>query len=100
VHVGRLSIDVPHRRAQWGGQPLALSAKEFGLLLELASDPGAVRTKRDLLYRVWEFPGSVRTRTVDSHASRLRRKLIAAGAPRELVQNVWGEGYRLEVGRG
>lgn len=97
VCVGMLTLDVPFRRADWAGQPLRLSAKEFALLLELATEPGAVRTKRDLLARIWEFPNNVRTRTVDTHASRLRRKLTAAGAPVEVVQNVWGEGYRLGI---
>ena len=39
----------------------------------------------------------LQTRTVDSHASRLRRKLIVAGAPGDPVVNAWGRGYRLEI---
>ena len=49
----------------------------------------------DLLRRVWGYAGRARTRTVDSHASRLRNKLRAAGAELPHVINVWGRGYRL-----
>jgi DNA-binding response OmpR family regulator len=98
LRVGQLVVDVARRSASYAGEPLPLAAKEFGLLVELAADPGAVRTKQELLLRVWDCPSSLRTRTVDSHASRLRRKLVAAGAPADPVVNCWGRGYRLEVG--
>ncbi len=52
-------------------------------------------TKDELLRTVWDFRSSGRTRTLDSHASRLRRKLRAVDAGAELVVNVWGVGYRL-----
>jgi DNA-binding response OmpR family regulator len=54
-----------------------------------------VFTKLELLQEVWGYRLSARTRTLDSHASRLRRKLREAGAEVELVDNVWGVGYRL-----
>jgi len=60
----------------------------------LMSDPRYVFTKEDLLRDVWGFRSLGRTRTLDSHASRLRRKLVAAGAG-TVVVNVWGVGYRL-----
>jgi two-component system phosphate regulon response regulator PhoB len=99
LHVGELVVDVAAGVASYGGRRLELPGKEFALLAELASEPGALRTKQELLARVWEWPGSVQTRTVDSHASRLRRKLVAAGAPGDPVVNSWGRGYRLELGR-
>ena len=49
----------------------------------------------ELLYEVWEYRAPARTRTLDSHASRLRRKLREAGPGQSLVENVWGVGYRL-----
>ena len=52
-------------------------------------------TKAELLRDVWGYRVAGRTRTLDSHASRLRRKLRDAGATVELVDNVWGVGYRL-----
>ena len=71
------------------------SGKEFELLARLAEDPQRVFPKQELLRDVWGFRSpSARTRTLDSHASRLRRKLgTAGGGP--YVLNVWGVGYRL-----
>jgi two-component system phosphate regulon response regulator PhoB len=97
IAVGSLEIDIGSRRATFAGVDLGLSGKEFDLLVELASAPGVVRTKAELLRRVWDSPSTLRTRTVDSHASRLRRKLVVAGAPGDPVANTWGRGYRLEL---
>jgi DNA-binding response OmpR family regulator len=70
-----------------------LANKEFSLLRTLAAEPTRVFTKEELLRDVWGFRSMGRTRTLDSHASRLRRKLD----PRDgrYVINVWGVGYRL-----
>jgi DNA-binding response OmpR family regulator len=54
-----------------------------------------VFTKEHLLREVWDFRSLGRTRTLDSHASRLRRKLSAAANEGPFVLNVWGVGYRL-----
>lgn len=95
IRVGQLSIDRHSRRATMGGRVLDLSAKEFALLAALAKDPTRVLTKGELLRDVWGYRAAARTRTVDSHASRLRRKLAAQGAGERWVVNVWGIGYRL-----
>lgn len=95
LRVGALSIDRHARRATVGGHVLELSAKEFALLSMLARDPTRVHTKDELLRDVWGYRGVGRTRTVDSHASRLRRKLAAQGAGHGWIANVWGVGYRL-----
>ncbi len=63
--------------------------------MQLASDPNRVFGKDELLRDVWGYSGRLVTRTVDSHASRLRNKLRAAGAEIPYVINVWGRGYRL-----
>jgi DNA-binding response OmpR family regulator len=73
---------------------VSLAAKEYELLLQLMTDATRVFTKEQLLRDVWGFRSLGRTRTLDSHASRLRRKLAAAGAG-SVVVNVWGVGYRL-----
>jgi DNA-binding response OmpR family regulator len=70
-----------------------LANKEFSLLCTLASDPTRVFTKEELLRDVWGFRSMGRTRTLDSHASRLRRKLDPEHG--RFVINVWGVGYRL-----
>ncbi len=76
------------------GERVQLSAKEYDLLVALAEDPERVYRKEELLRNVWGFRSLGRTRTLDSHASRLRRKLNNGGEP-TYVLNVWGVGYRL-----
>jgi DNA-binding response OmpR family regulator len=93
VRVGELTIDPATRAVRLDGEPVQLSAKEFGLLYALASDPGRVHPKGELLRDVWGYLASGTTRTVDTHACRLRRKLSAGG--RDFVVNVRGVGYRL-----
>jgi DNA-binding response OmpR family regulator len=93
-HIGPLTIDVPGREVRIGDRPVDLSAKEYELLLALSSDPTRVFTREELLRDVWGFRSGCRTRTLDSHAHRLRRKLSPSGALK-LVVNVWGVGYRL-----
>lgn len=93
VVVGDLLIDRAARRVTVGGVPVALAAKEYELLVKLAGEPSRVFTKEQLLREVWGFRSLGRTRTLDSHASRLRRKLATAGG--DFVRNVWGVGYSL-----
>jgi len=93
--VGALSVDHRTREVRIGEQPIALATKEYELLQSLITDPTRVFTKEELLREVWHTHGYTRTRTLDSHASRLRQKLAAANPGRSLVINVWGVGYRL-----
>jgi DNA-binding response OmpR family regulator len=95
VVAGPLRIDRRARTVSVSGACIYLSQKEYELLLRLASEPERVFTKDELLRDVWGFRTRSRTRTLDAHASRLRRKLRAADASAELVNNVWGVGYRL-----
>jgi len=98
ISIGPLAIDRVRRVAFWDTVSLPLTRLEFDLLAALAERPGEVHTKSDLLRTVWGYVGRTsRTRTVDSHASRLRRALHAAGASGATVVNVWGIGYRLCV---
>jgi DNA-binding response OmpR family regulator len=89
-----LEIDLASRVVRVAGAAVALSAKEFDLLVALAEDPERVYKKEELLRDVWGFRSLGRTRTLDSHASRLRRKLNLNGEAAYVV-NVWGVGYRL-----
>ena len=93
VEAGPIRIDRATRRVSVNETAVHLSGKEYELLLALAADPTRVYTKEQLLRDVWGFRSIGRTRTLDSHASRLRRKLAAAGA--DAVGNVWGVGYKL-----
>ena len=91
---GPITIDRPTRRVTVAGRRVELAGKEYELLLKLAADATRVFAKDELLRDVWGFRSPGRTRTLDSHASRLRRKLAAAGGGPYVV-NVWGVGYRL-----
>jgi DNA-binding response OmpR family regulator len=91
---GPIAADLATRRVTVDGKPVRLAGKEYELLLKLMTDPTRVFTKEQLLREVWGFRSLGRTRTLDSHASRLRRKLDAA-VQGEYVLNVWGVGYRL-----
>jgi DNA-binding response OmpR family regulator len=94
VDIGPIRIDRPARTVSVGGMRVAVAGKEYELLLRLAADPRRVFTKEQLLREVWGFRALGRTRTLDSHASRLRRKLQAV-ADGPFVVNVWGVGYKL-----
>lgn len=91
---GPIVADLASRSVKLDGLPVVLAGKEYELLLKLMTDPARVFTKEQLLREVWGFRSLGRTRTLDSHASRLRRKLAAVG-PGTFVVNVWGVGYRL-----
>lgn len=95
VEVPPISIDVRTRIARVNGRRLQLAQKEYELLLCLAREPDRVFTKAELMEQVWGYRIVGRTRTLDSHASRLRRKLREAGATEGMVENDWGVGYRL-----
>jgi DNA-binding response OmpR family regulator len=76
------------------GRDVFLSQKELALLVKLASDPDRVFTREQLLRDVWGYRSWAPTRTVESHASRVRCKLAAAGLGGWIV-NAWGVGYKL-----
>jgi DNA-binding response OmpR family regulator len=89
LEAGELVVDRRTRRVLVRDRLVSLSAKEFDLLARLASEPNRVFTKEILLREVWGFRALGRTRTLESHASRLRRKLNVADEDRYVV-NVWG----------
>jgi DNA-binding response OmpR family regulator len=94
LRVGGLVIDHAGQEVRYAGRPIELSRMEWALLTHLAGDPQRVFTKRELLRDVWGYKAEGSTRTLDTHAGRLRRKLESAGAP-GYVLNCRGVGYRL-----
>lgn len=96
LRVGELELDPAAREVRLRGRRIDLSQKEFALLRALAAEPTRVLTKEELLRDVWGFRTLGNTRTLDSHACRLRHKLGADGD--RFVVNVWGVGYRLVDG--
>jgi DNA-binding response OmpR family regulator len=89
--VGPVRIDRSGRRVHVDGVDVHLTPTEFDLLVCLASAPGTVHTREQLLAEVWDWPDAAGTRTVDSHVKSLRGKIGA-----ELVRTVHGVGYALE----
>jgi DNA-binding response OmpR family regulator len=94
---GPIRVDLATRTVMVCGRCVRLAGKEYELLLKLMTDPDRVFTKEQLLREVWGFMSLGRTRTLDSHASRLRRKLQEVDEG-PFVVNVWGVGYRLLTG--
>ena len=94
IEVGALRIDAIARAVRVGETTIDLAAKEYDLLVHLAGEPTRLFTKAELLRDVWGFRAQGRTRTLDTHACRLRNKLTDAGHGR-FIENVWGVGYRL-----
>ena len=93
LRAGPLEVDPPSREVRLHGERVALSQKEFALLRTLVAEPTRVFTKDELLRTIWGYRSRGSTRTLDSHACRLRNKLGAHGD--RFVVNVWGVGYRL-----
>ena len=94
LEAGEIVADRRTRTATVRGERVALAGKEFDLLCTLAAEPERVFKKTELLRDVWGYHAHHRTRTLDSHASRLRVKLCREPDDRFVV-NVWGVGYKL-----
>ena len=94
VRVADVEIDLDARTVRAHGEPVRLTRKEFDLLALLAEQPGAVRTRAEILQRVWESSWQGSSRTLDVHVASLRAKLAAP----DLVETVRGVGYRLRSG--
>jgi DNA-binding response OmpR family regulator len=92
TNFGALAIDGPARRVTVEGNEVHLTPLEFDLLTSLASAPGVVRSREDLMGEVWGWSDASGTRTLDSHVKSLRAKI---GASR--VRTVHGVGYALET---
>jgi DNA-binding response OmpR family regulator len=94
LRAGSLRLDVLSRRAWVGEVEIEpLRGKEYQLLLTLIAEPERVFTREELLRSVWGLGSYARTRTLDSHAARLRARLQIGGD--RFVRNVWGVGYCL-----
>jgi DNA-binding response OmpR family regulator len=96
---GELLIDEPRRTATLRGVQAALTPTEWGILVALATVPGRVYSRFELINRVrgYEFEGY--ERTVDSHVKNLRRKIEDDPANPLIIQTVLGGGYRLGLAR-
>jgi DNA-binding response OmpR family regulator len=93
VRIGDVELDPDRRRVRLDGEAVHLTPTEFELLQYLATRPGRVATREELLEQVWGYDIPSGARTVDSHIRSLRRKL----GP-ELIRTVHGVGYAVEEG--
>ncbi|HVX40086.1 MAG TPA: response regulator transcription factor [Gemmatimonadaceae bacterium] len=93
---GSVEINPASRTVAKEGIPVALSPKEFDLLLALVRRRGAVASRVELLREVWGYRVEVMTRTVDIHIAELRRKLEDDPSQPRHILTVWKAGYRLE----
>ena len=95
VRVGDLEVDTGRFEVRVGGEPINLTAKEFGILELLAREPGRVFTRGQIIDKTFGFEHDVSERTVDAHVVNLRRKIEANPAEPRYVQTVYGRGYRM-----
>jgi DNA-binding response OmpR family regulator len=93
--VGSLQMDLRARTVSLSGERIELRRLEFDLLAHLAREPRRVFAREELLLSVWGYRCNCSTRTVDSHASRLRRRLAAGKSGVAWIVGVRGVGYRL-----
>mgnify|MGYP003623099906 FL=1 len=89
-----LTIDLGRRQAFRDGDEVMLTLTEFNLLALLASRPGQVMSRGELLRRVWGYEVEIETRTVDAHVYRLRRKIEPDAEKPTYIHSVPGIGYR------
>ncbi len=89
-----LEIDVANKIAHLDSRPLPLTRKEYELLLLLVENAGEVVPREDLLMRVWGYGSGIRTRTLDVHIRRLRKRLGSYSA--QYIETIFGIGYRFQ----
>ena len=94
VRHGPLAIDLRTRRVTVDGQEIQLTPKEFDILDCLATDPGRVVSRQEILESAWDAHWYGPTKVLDVHVAALRRKLCTPG----LIETVYGRGFRLGEG--
>jgi|GEM_PF-665342 Response regulators consisting of a CheY-like receiver domain and a winged-helix DNA-binding domain len=90
----QLEIDFVRGQALVQGNQLVLTRKEFELLAMLAANEGEIVPREVLMKRIWGYSMEIRTRTLDVHVRRLRRKIMEFGQP--CIETVFGVGYRFQ----
>lgn len=100
LNFGGIEIDLDGRRIRLSGAEVELTQREFELAVILLQNIGRVLSRDELLTSVWARDAGVDTRTVDTHASRLRKKLGLSGESCLMLSSVYGQGYRLDTVQG
>ena len=97
LSIGPLEIDTSGRQVFVNGETMALTAREFDLLLHFARHPGHVFSRAQLLDSVWGYGHDGYEHTVNSHINRLRSKIEPDPASPAFIVTVWGVGYKLDT---
>ena len=96
LRLGAYEVDTQRHTLALDGAPIALTQKEFDLAFYLLQSPGKLLSRDHLLNKIWGLNTEVDTRTVDTHVSRLRKKLSLDGSRGWKMSPVYGYGYRLD----
>ncbi len=96
LHLGVYEVDIQRHVLSMEGAPVSLTQKEFDLAVYLFQSPGKLLSRDHLLNKIWGLNTDVDTRTVDTHGSRLRKKLLLDGSRGWKMSPVYGYGYRLD----
>jgi two-component system, OmpR family, response regulator ChvI len=94
IERGRLLMDPARHKVLWGGKAVTLTVTEFLILELLASRPGIVRTRNQLMDAAYQDDVYIDDRTIDSHIKRLRRKFRAVDDEFDAIETLYGAGYR------
>ena len=93
VRRGRLEMDPPRHLVTWDGKPVALTVTEFLILEALASRPGVVKSRNQLMDAAYNDDVFIDDRTIDSHIKRLRRKFREVDPEFSGIETLYGAGY-------
>lgn len=96
LRLGSFEVDVPAHRLSLDGEAITLTQKEFDLSVYLFQNPGKLLSRDHLLNKIWGFNTDVESRTVDTHISRLRKKLMLDGTKGWKLTPIYGYGYRFD----
>lgn len=96
LHFKGLEINPDHYQVRILGETVPFTPKEFDILYLLASNPGQVIEREQIIQRIWGYEQSAETRTIDTHIKKIRQKLSVEGASWALI-TVYGIGYKLEI---
>lgn len=96
LRLGSYEVDIASHRLSLDGTPVTLTQKEFDLSVYLFQNPGKLLSRDHLLNKIWGLNTDVDTRTVDTHISRLRKKLLLDGSKGWKLTPIYGYGYRFD----
>ena len=95
---GALTMDQERHTCTWNGQNVTLTVTEFLILFALAQRPGVVKSRNALMDAAYDDQVYVDDRTIDSHIKRLRKKFKAVDDEFNMIETLYGVGYRFREG--